>query len=377
MRAFRFFPLLLSVVAATMGAGCAADDSGDDETSEDAVKVDTKSPEARAQYDANVRFALGYQPRCTTKGSAKRVLVTGFGRFESIGNNATGRIVSTLVPEAKYPETVQPPHGQVDPPEPQLSVGTTVVDFPNAGKADVCGMVLPVYWDLAAILVSKEIDAFKPDLVIMMGVAGSRQPIWIELGAVNKAVPYDDGSNQLHPAPKSGDSFAPIVSKAANEDQARGNLMAWQRVKDAADAKAKSLAAKVDGSGTRFGDVLSGAALAGFPRQSNTYLCNNVTYVTGYLLDHPGKKVTLLQASTKASGVPNQVDVKLKTDGRAIPRAFVHWPSTLSNEQYPLAAEVLKSLLDAQLTAPAAGPGATSRGTNEIADPDLKGGTFF
>lgn len=368
--------LALALAAAPALAGCADDASVEEEgVGEDYVKVDTSSPEARAQYDADVAFANGYAARCTPKGSAKRVLVTGFGRFMSVANNATGRIVSTLVPEAVYPETAPPPAGQIDAPAPQLSVGTRVVDLPGAGKADVCGMVLPVYWDLAAILVSKEIEAFKPDLVVMMGVAGSAQPIWIELGAVNKAAPLDDGSDRLKPAVREGESFVPIVETASSEEQARGNLMSWHRVQTAADAKAKALADRRDTHGSRFGDVLSGAALAGFPRDSNTYLCNNVTYATGYLMDHPGKKVTLLRASKKVRGKANQVDVRLAADHRNTPRAFVHWPSSLSSEQYPLAAEVLAALLGAQLSTPAAD--APTRGKNDLADPGLRGGGFF
>src|SRR5262245_48720862 len=77
------------------------------EGSENEVKVDTRSPQARKQYDANVAFSSSYTPRCKRSADATRprVLVTGFGRFMSIENNATGRIVSTLVPSAPYPET--------------------------------------------------------------------------------------------------------------------------------------------------------------------------------------------------------------------------------------------------------------------------------
>jgi pyrrolidone-carboxylate peptidase len=368
--------LVLAFMVGTAATACApADDEAESETGEEAVKVDTTSPEARAQYDANVAFANGYRARCQKKGSGKRVLVTGYGRFMSISNNATGRIVSALVPDARYPETTQPPAGQVDPPGAQLSVGTAVVDLPNAGRADVCGMVLPVYWDLAAILVSKEVEAFDPDLVIMMGVAGGSQPIWIELGAVNKAAPLDDGSDRLRPAVRENEAFAPIVDRAAREDQARGNLMSWARVQAAAEKKAKELAGEVDSRGRRFDDVLPGAKLAGFPRDSNTYLCNNVTYATGYIMDHPGRKVTLLRASSKVRGRPNQVDVTMTADHRATPRAFIHWPSSLSSEQYAPAAKVLSAVIDAQLSAPAAeGP---TRGTNDLADPSLRGGGFF
>ncbi|MBC7018179.1 hypothetical protein, partial [Salmonella enterica] len=100
----------------------------------------------------------------------------GFGRFMSIRDNATGRIVSAVVPSARYPETAPPPAGVVDPPAQQLSVSSATLVLPGAGPVDVCAMILPVYWDLAAILIAKEMDAFQPTFVMMNGVAGDRQP---------------------------------------------------------------------------------------------------------------------------------------------------------------------------------------------------------
>src|SRR5699024_9149414 len=127
----------------------------------------------------------GYVPQCLgPAGSSRpRVLVTGFGRFMSIENNATGRIVSALVPDVSYPETHAPATGELDPPEPQLSVAVSTLDLADIGTVDVCAMILPVYWDLAAILIAKETEAFQPSFVMMNGVAGPRQPLWIELGA--------------------------------------------------------------------------------------------------------------------------------------------------------------------------------------------------
>src|SRR3954471_11666175 len=95
---------LLGLLALT---ACSADATDPAESGENDVKVDTRDPLARAQYDADVAFANGYAAKCKKpEGSTRpRVLVTGFGRFMGITNNATGRIVSTLVPDAKYPET--------------------------------------------------------------------------------------------------------------------------------------------------------------------------------------------------------------------------------------------------------------------------------
>lgn len=373
-----FGRLLFVGVAIALGACAAETDGAGEPTEEPEVKVDTRSPTARKQYDANVAFALGYKARCPAPSGAKRprVLVTGFGRFGSIADNATGRIVSTLVPEARYPMTTPPPAGEIDLPEPQLSVGSRVTKLPGAdGEAEICAMVLPVYWDLAAVLIAREIEAFRPDLVVMNGVAGSRQPLWLELGAVNAAAPLADGSDQLRAFVKPGESLAPLVENAAPEDRARPNLMSWAAVKEAASRAVEANAAKIEGD-VRFGDIAQGAVLAGFPRESNTYLCNNVTYTTGYLMDRPGKRVRLLRASTRAVGKPNWVDVTLKSDHSAVPRVFVHWPSELATVHREAGAEVLAAILGAQIGALARGDRPTRAAPNDAA-PGLQGGAFF
>ncbi len=90
-----------SLAALVVASGCTASsgsDSPDDAVGSDdnEVKVDTSSPEARRQYDANVAFATSYAARCTptqaTDGSPRpvaRVLLTGFGRFMSIDTRWT------------------------------------------------------------------------------------------------------------------------------------------------------------------------------------------------------------------------------------------------------------------------------------------------
>ncbi len=370
----------LGCAALTLSA-CASEGSGGDESvagDENEVKVDTRTPAARRQYDANVAFANGYRARCAAPRIATghpRVLLTGFGRFMSIGDNATGRIISTVIPDARYPETTPPPSGQIDPPAPQLSVALSTITLPGTGPVDVCAMILPVYWDLAAILIAKEMDAWKPSFVMMNGVAGERQPLWVELGATNRAAPLDDGSNQLRPAVSGNDAFAKIVDTAAHDEDARSNLLSWHAVQSAAQAAVTRHEAEID-QDTRLGDVLQGVKLAGFPRNSNTYLCNNVTYVTGYLMSHPGKTVRLLKASPALRGAVNDVRVDMKTDLRAVPRVFVHWPSEMATKHHAAGADIMRAILDAQLTALAHGDAPTP-GDNALADPTLQGGSFF
>ncbi len=281
-------------------------------------------------------------------------------------------MVASLVPDARYPETTAPPPGRIDPPAPQLSVGTSTVDVPGFGPVDVCGMILPVYWDVASILMAKELDAFRPEVVVMNGVAGPRQPMWLELGSMNRAARNDDGSNHLRPAIAPGEAYAPIVDRA---DLAQPNLMTWGKVQAAAEQTLLRLAHE-RAEGAELGEILQGVRLAGFPRTSNTYLCNNVTYATGHLMSHPAKRVTLLRASTKARGVPNQVDVTMAADHRATPRMFVHWPSALSRGHHAHAAEILEAIVGAQLSARRDGQLPTP-GDNAQAAPGLVGGSFF
>ena len=369
----------LGTASLLLGA-CASEPLSDNDdpiaADENEVKVDTRTPAARAQYDANVAFATSYVPRCTRSATGRpRVLLTGFGRFMSIADNATGRIVSTLVPTTPYPQTTSPPFGAVDAPAPQLSVSTSTIVLPGAGEVEVCAMILPVYWDLAAILIAKEMDAFEPSFVMMNGVAGGRQPIWVELGSTNRAAPLDDGSNQLRPAVSEGETHAKIVETASRAEQARANLLSWRAVESAARTTIERHAEDMD-RGTRFADLLPGVKLAGFPRSSNTYLCNNVTYVTGYLMSHPGRAVRLLKASPAIRGSVNEVRIAMKTDLTAVPRVFVHWPSEMASKHHAAGAEVMKSILDAQLVALARGDKPTV-GTNLFADSTLPGGNTF
>jgi hypothetical protein len=293
----------------------------------------------------------------------------------SVDDNATGRVVSALVPSARYPETSAPTDGGADPPEPQLSVGTTTLVLPGAGPVDVCAMILPVYWDLAAILIAREMEAFEPSFVLMNGVAGARQPLWIELGATNRAAPLDDGSNQLRPAVSGSAAYAKIIESASRAEDARPNLLSWQAVESAARETIHRHADDVD-QGTRLADLLPDVKLAGFPRDSNTYLCNNVTYVTGFLMSHPGKQVRLLRASPPLPGAVNEVRVAVRPDLRAAPRAFVHWPSEMATIHHEAGAAVMRAILDAQLTALARGEPPIP-GANAMADPSLRGGNVF
>ncbi len=369
----RFLSLL--ALAAVLGA-CTVPADGVDSNQDD-VKVATDSPLAVKQYKANLAFAKSYKPRCKTKAAPlasrrPRVLVTGFGRFLSTQQNASGELVSRLVPGMSYPFTAPPAAGQIDPPAPQLAVALGTATLPQAGEVDVCAMVLPVFWDLAAALALAEIDAFGPDLVVMNGVAGARQPLWLELGAINHADANEDGSGNLYAVD------GPVVPTAAKSEYGRANLLSWKPVQAAmiaAIAERAGVLAEPPGSNgdgtveTRFDDVVPGVVFAGFPRASNTYLCNNTTYAVGYLMDHPSKTVHLMEPSQAKYGAGLSITPKVNRSG--VPRVFVHWPGDLaaSAAQLDAASQVLAAGIGAQLSILKNHDGAApTRGDNAIAD---------
>lgn len=302
------------------------------------------------------------------------MLVTGFGRFLDNPTNATGKIVSTLVPAARYPETTPPEKGMVDLPEPQTSVARGTLTLPHAGEVDVCAMVLPVYWDLAAVLAIKEIDAFGPELVVMNGIAGPEQDLWIELGTVNRATKLRDGSDLIVPAVPSESQCAHIIPSASKDDATRGTLLSWSAVLDAARAEITRQSGVVE-AGSALGDILRGAKLAGFPREGNTYLCNNVAYAVNYAMSYPRRTLALMQASKARRGAPNRVTVKTTRDLRAVPRVFMHWPSRLAGAHLASAASVMRAVIDAQLRATRDGD-APTLGSNDRAEIVATGDTF-
>ena len=346
-------------------SACTVPELGSDEQD---VKVDTESEYSWQQYLANLEFAKSYEPRCSFDDSTgpedvqHRVLVTGFGRFLSNSSNATGEMVSELLDELNYPLTEAPPAGDVDKPAAQTRVAQGIIVLPGAGKVAVCAMVLPVFWDLAPYLIAQEMRSFAPDLVLMNGIARGRQDVWLELGAVNLAQRTRDGSGIVVP----DEHDAPLVPTASHDEYARPNLASWDAMKASID-KAIDERADIEHEGDTFGRVLTGTSFAGYPRSSNTYLCNNTTYTVGYLMDHPDETVTLLEASHAREGVETGLPLALGIDMSEVPRLFMHWPTQLKGPFLQAGASVMRAGIDAQLTALAAGKKPTT-GENDRAD---------
>src|SRR5690606_13806656 len=107
-------------------------------------------------------FARGYAPRSQPARGRPRVLVTGFGRFGDHRRNASGAIVTRWLEEPE-PVSEPPRPGCVDDPAPQLAVAQGTLTLAGVGEVAICAMVLPVVWDLAAVVVLREVEAFAPD----------------------------------------------------------------------------------------------------------------------------------------------------------------------------------------------------------------------
>jgi hypothetical protein len=358
VRARSVLPLVASFVLA-----CSSSPGGPTNAAGGAVVVDTGGDAGAAQQAADVAFADVYSPRCTSDGSRPRLLVTGFGHFEDITFNASGEMIARLVPGVVYPPPPAPAtQGAVEDPATQTSVAVARISLPGVGDVDACGMILPVDWDLAAILIAKEIDSFLPQFVLMNGVADPTQPLWLELGSVNEAEPSPDASQNLTPQGFN----APLIPGLDTSDFARPLLASWSAIQGAA-AGAITAQADVSEGGATFSTVMSGALYAGFPRSTNTYLCNNVTYVVNYLMDHPGTAEQLIVSSTTGQGA----SVAIQHDVRVAPREFLHWPSTLTGAWLDAGASVLAAVAGAELAAIASG-NAPTRGDESMADPNLQ-----
>jgi pyrrolidone-carboxylate peptidase len=337
----------MTAAAISISLAACGGDTGTPGTTEEDIKLDTRTALARKQYDANVKFAKAYASRCEA-GPGKRVIVTGYGRFQGNLDNATGRIVESLT-GVPYPATLPVADGAIDPPDAQTSVKTTRLKLDGIGDVTICGMILPVYWDLAPILLAKEISAFKPDLVLMNGVAsGSHNiPMRLELGSENTALPIEDGSGILHPFDSTGSGAAATVIETG--PKLLPSRMSWAPVKSAMRAELTK-----QGANTQLGGEISEVFYGGFPSSWLTYLCNNIVYVTNYLMANPGKSARLLEPSVKLKSTDRGVTVTLSGDFSKTPRAFIHWPDVPRDKQ-KYAASVLRAAIVAQLSASARG----------------------
>lgn len=348
-----------SLLLATLALPACSAPAPDAERVEGATTLDTEG-KARAQYDANLAFVRAYTPQCHRPDRGKAILLTAFGGFVDAPDNPTARVAGQIVPALSAPELKRTPEGVT---VPSVRAAEGVVQLQASGDTRVCALILPVMWDLAAAIVAKEIDALRPSLVVMNGVRYDREPLFIELGAVNHARRADD-TGDLMPSV----SHEPVIDGLDASEERRGNLMSWRTVEAAAE-RARLQRADVLEDGTRFDAIVKSVQLAGMRVNANTYICNNTTYAVGYLMDHPGKPVSLMSAKPREDGAENEYVIKMVDDHRQTPRVFLHWPGDLRGEHVGAAAHVVRAILDAQLVALGSESDKPTRGTNALAHP--------
>jgi pyrrolidone-carboxylate peptidase len=324
--------------------------------------LDTSTPLARAQWEACVAFARAYRARRTERIGRRRVLLTGFTRFGAHLQNASGRMVSLLAPAAPYVDAPLRAGGHLDPPEASTSVGDVTLPLSDGREVEVRAMILPVAWDLAPALVAAELDAFGPDFVLMCGVATEQQPMCIELGAQNRAALRYDGSEALRPLPASGDTHGVILSGVPDDVRAMPLHLSWRSVRSAAREAVEQLASTRQ-AGTPLSARLHGVRLAAFPRECNSFVCNNLAYVTNFLMAHPGRRITVLETADGGH------DLVVERDLRRVPRCFSHWPSALDGAHIEAGAKVLTRMIEAQLRCLDTGQDPPTPGDNAYADP--------
>lgn len=267
-----------------------------------------------AQHAANVAFARAYRGRSFAgQRSRPRVLVSGFGRFPAHDVNATATLVCALA-------GVEPPRvpavaleaGLVDDPSRHVVVADFVMDLPRAGAVDARAIVLPVFWDVAAVVLLREIDAFQPDVVMMNGIGRDEQPIVLEQGALNRAAAREDGSLRVR---SSGDEI--VIGGPA---------------------------VRVLGCAAREVALAAGMEL-GEARADNAYLCNQLAYLVDHAMARPRVPLCVLRRTADDPGLALSLDHDLRTT----PRMFVHWPALTSVPAWDLAADVVRRAVDEQL----------------------------
>ena len=307
-----------------------------------AALLTADAPSSRAQLDCNVAFARASSSSSASEaapvGSArKRVLVTAFGRFAGHPQNASASIACALFDRsatfAPLPSSDAP-----DDPVAHLQTIAGVVELPRAGAIDLHVLVLPVMWDLAALLALTTAARVRPDAILMNGVGAAEQPVGIEAEASNRAALRDDASGRVRPRGETG----PVRILEDVDEHRRALPLDTERVLAAARAR-WSLHAETTESGRRFDAVARGVEVL-HGRDANVYLCNQIAYLVDRALAFPHRALRLLRGSEH-----DGVDVVVPAALRDVPRGFVHWPSTLVGAHVAAGADLLRAMLDAML----------------------------
>jgi len=207
--------------------------------------------------------------------SNKRVIVTGFGLFSGVDYNISGVVVSSMASETFTPsglvtnnfvESMSASSGTTH--------GGTITTVDSGARVvnrtmkldgvsyDICFITMDVIWDLAAAIITYEMEAFKPHLVMMTGRGGASGIF--EGGARNFATASSGYESNGLSAPSNTPNQSYILAAKALSAE---TPMTW-------DSK-KLLAA----SKSLIDEIGLPMTYAPASRPSNNYICNNVSYV--------------------------------------------------------------------------------------------------
>jgi len=215
---------------------------------------------------------LGCKAATTT---SKRVIVTGFGLFSGVNYNISGVVVSSMADQTLTPSILSTNNfveslntlaggassGTIN----TVDSGARTVNRTmklDGVSYDICFITMDVIWDLAAAIITYEMEAFKPHMVMMTGRGGASGIF--EGGARNYATASSGFESNGFSAPTNTPNQSYILAAKALSSE---TPMTWD---------SKQLLAASKGLIDEIGLPMTYAQAS---RPSNNYICNNVSYV--------------------------------------------------------------------------------------------------
>ncbi len=186
------------------------------------------------------------------------------------------------------------------------------LDTPDNATASMMGalakrghrtIVLPVEWGRASELLLAESIASKATLVLMNGVAGARQPMWIESAAMDVFSERLDAAGKLPEVIRSSPTETVYVSIDVGAAHQAADLV-FRKVRDTIEG------------GVRLDAIMQGAIMME-PRAENAYVCNDTTWRTTRALS-----------------------------GTGVRAGFFHWPRELRGAHIEAACDVLVAIAE-------------------------------
>jgi len=254
-----------------------------------------------------------FRPRLAPSADAPRVLLSAFGPFPGVPRNATAEIVRAVAASAGI--ALRAPSFRA----PEFLAGRGELALASGRTCRCSILILPVVWDAAAALVAKEARAARASLVLMSGVAGPAQPIYVEAVATGARAASRDAFG-LRPVRRS------ISARS---------LPATFDVDTARDAIDRALHAELAGA-PALGEVIHGAVRRE-SRGENAYVCNATAHVAA-------RAVRRSVAVLRSRGEPEGLRVARFGPAK---HGFVHWPRDIAPEHAPACARVLLAMVDA------------------------------